>query len=161
MVENDGFHHFSELSSHLATKSTLKLIQNLLGQAYPDKLSITDRTIENSLGNPYYVHFVIHTDEQLLAYAQFQLLFGEAELFNIAVDPDYQGQGIGQKLLSESIKVLEKMDMYQCILEVRESNQSARYLYEKHDFKQIDIREKYYEIGQEDAVIYRWKKENT
>ena len=39
-------------------------------------------------------------------------------------------------------------------LEVRESNQPARRLYEKHGFREIGRRRRYYQNPLEDAILY-------
>ena len=61
----------------------------------------------------------------------------------MAVDPQFQGQGLGFHILTESIRLL-KNNPIQIFLEVRESNHTAIALYEKSDFHQIDLRKNYY-----------------
>ena len=46
-------------------------------------------------------------------------------------------------------------------LEVRQSNQIARRLYEKLGFRAEGIRKKYYEDNQEDAVIMWYREEGA
>ena len=69
------------------------------------------------------------------------------DIINIAVDKNYQREGIGSKLLES---IINKYNL-RILLEVRESNISALKLYEKFKFKEINRRHKYY--GNEDAIV--------
>ena len=69
------------------------------------------------------------------------------DIINIAVDKNYQREGIGSKLLDN---IINKYNL-RILLEVRESNTSAIKLYEKFNFKEINRRHKYY--GNEDAIV--------
>ena len=79
----------------------------------------------------------------------------EATLFNIAVDPDYQRQGLGRALLEHLIDELEKRGVATLWLEVRASNAAAIALYESLGFNEATIRRNYYPTtdGREDAII--------
>ena len=90
-----------------------------------------------------YVSTVIEKDGQVVGFCLLQPVLDEANLLLMAVDPQYQGQGLGYKLLNESLNLL-KNNPVQIFLEVRQSNTAAINLYEKSDFHQIDIRKNYY-----------------
>lgn len=75
----------------------------------------------------------------------------ECEIYNIAVDPAYQGQGIGTLLMSNIIHILEKYNA-SCFLEVRTDNAPAMRLYEKSGFTIVGTRPHYYSNGA-DAYI--------
>lgn len=90
-----------------------------------------------------YVSTVIEKDGQAVGFCILQPILDEANLLLMAIDPKYQGQGLGYKLLNHSLNLLEN-DPVQIFLEVRQSNTSAIKLYEKSDFHQIDIRKNYY-----------------
>ena len=66
------------------------------------------------------------------------------DLLNIIVKPEYQNQGIGGVLLKY------KQDK-KIMLEVRSKNINAIKLYQKYDFKIINIRKNYYK--DDDAII--------
>ena len=68
----------------------------------------------------------------------------KATLFNIAVDPDYQRQGLGRALLEHLIDELEKRGVATLWLEVRASNAAAIALYESLGFNGATIRRNYY-----------------
>ena len=77
----------------------------------------------------------------------------EGEIYNIAVSSDYRRQGIGDKLLSELLKMAGNLGVNTVFLDVRESNLPARNLYKKYGFYDINIRKGYYDQPKEDAVI--------
>ena len=70
------------------------------------------------------------------------------DLLNIIVKPEYQNQGIGSVLLKYLID--NKQDK-KIMLEVRTRNINAIKLYQKYDFKIINIRKNYYK--DDDAII--------
>ncbi len=105
-----------------------------------------------------YQTVAVFFDGQLLAYAVwFQLNSEEAELFNIAVSPSAQGCGVGRILMNELKQAWDELGLNQVFLEVRESNCTARALYQKMGFEEIAIRPDYYskETGREAAINYR------
>ena len=81
-----------------------------------------------------------------------RLAEGECEILNLAVAPDFRRQGIARDLCR---KVLEgfRGAVY---LEVRESNQAARDLYESLGFKELDRRYRYYYNPPEDAIVLKF-----
>jgi ribosomal-protein-alanine N-acetyltransferase len=52
------------------------------------------------LGNPLAIYLVLEHQGVLAAYGGFWLVLDEAQVTNVAVHPDYQGQGLGRKLLT-------------------------------------------------------------
>ena len=69
---------------------------------------------------------------------------GVGRVFSLAVHPSYQNRGVGGNLLKEIIWVLQRFGVIEIILEVRSGNVKARRFYERHGFRQIGIKEKYY-----------------
>lgn len=111
-------------------------------------------TLKNSQGERYH-NLKISEGNHILGFAICQFVLDEANLFNIAVDPTYQGQGFGEMLLRRLISDLQKKNIATLWLEVRQSN-PAQKLYEKLGFNQVDIRKNYYPTpdgGRENAVI--------
>lgn len=98
---------------------------------------------------------VIEHEQKVVGFCILQPVVDEANLLLMAIDPQYQGQGLGFKLLAHAIQQL-KNEPVQIFLEVRESNHPAIALYEKSGFHQIDLRKNYYPCedgGREHAVI--------
>lgn len=111
-------------------------------------------TLLNSQGEKY-LNLKLTVDNQIIAFAISQIVLDEATLFNVAVDPQYQGKGYGKRLLAELFLQLKEKGVATVWLEVRESN-SARKLYDTLGFNEVDIRKNYYPTpdgGRENAVV--------
>ncbi len=87
------------------------------------------------------------------------LLIGpyEAEVFNVAVAPEFRGQGIAGKLFAELLRRGEERGVQDFTLEVRASNAAAIHLYEKNGFVSEGIRPRFYVNPEEDALIM-WRR---
>ncbi len=112
-------------------------------------------TLQNNQGKRY-LNLKLVQQDHIIAFAICQTVLDEATLFNIAVDPAFQGQGFGYLLLEALIKHLRQKDIATVWLEVRESNQKARRLYERLGFNEVDVRKNYYPTpdgGRENAVV--------
>ncbi|MDD0823779.1 ribosomal protein S18-alanine N-acetyltransferase [Mannheimia sp. AT1] len=112
-------------------------------------------TLLNNQGEKY-LNLKLVENEQIVAFAISQIVLDEATLFNIAVDPAFQHQGFGKRLLSELILQLQQKGIATLWLEVRESNIAAQRLYNSLGFNEVTIRKNYYptpEGGKENAVI--------
>jgi ribosomal-protein-alanine N-acetyltransferase len=79
----------------------------------------------------------------------------EWELENIVVAPAARRKGIGKRLLNGLLAAARESNSTAVFLEVRDSNTSARALYEKAGFKQTGHRPSYYTSPSEDAILYR------
>jgi ribosomal-protein-alanine N-acetyltransferase len=77
----------------------------------------------------------------------------EAHITIVAVQPQYQHQGLGQALLLALLNSAHQRGLERSTLEVRISNQSAICLYQKFGFKVAGRRKAYYEDTGEDALI--------
>jgi [ribosomal protein S18]-alanine N-acetyltransferase len=90
---------------------------------------------------------------QVLGFAAAWRVFDEAELQNLAVDPQHRRQGIGQGLLHEVHCRLRAVGTKRVFLEVRPSNESALALYQSSGYTIIGRRQNYYSAPQEDALV--------
>lgn len=92
-------------------------------------------------------------DKLLMGYIIATDIAGETELLRIAVADKFKKAGIGGQLMNAYIDDLkDHCDKY--FLEVRESNQVARDIYEKSGYKAISVRKDYYKAPKEDGIIY-------
>ncbi|NIF33276.1 ribosomal-protein-alanine N-acetyltransferase [Enterobacter sp. Cy-643] len=114
----------------------------------------SEKTFASNQGERYF-NLRLDVDGKLAAFAVTQVILDEATLFNIAVDPAYQRQGLGKALLEHLIAELEKRDVFTLWLEVRASNVAARTLYESLGFNEATVRRNYYPAkeGREDAIV--------
>lgn len=79
----------------------------------------------------------------------------EAEIANLAVEPDGRRCGIGSLLLDTAISAAAAAGIKTMFLEVRESNESARSLYASRGFREVGRRRAYYTNPREDALVLR------
>lgn len=95
-------------------------------------------------------HFLVaDIDGRAVGYMGLQIFTGEGYVTNVAVLPEYRGQGIAKALITEQMK--NEMDFI--TLEVRESNTPAISLYAKMGFENVGIRPKFYTNPTENAII--------
>lgn len=112
------------------------------------------RTIESCFGTLYST-FGLRVEGDLVGFAILHLIFEDATLMDICVDPSEQGRGYGQMLLQAVIAHAVHSKVETLFLEVRSSSLAAKHLYSKYDFKESGIRQSYYktENGNEDAIL--------
>lgn len=103
-----------------------------------------------------YVLLVSEDDAgRVLGFVVGQFIVDELEIQNIAVEAGSQRDGLGSRLLQELEKIGAQKNAGSLVLEVRESNTVARKFYEKHGFREVGQREKYYRGPEETAVLYQ------
>ena len=81
-------------------------------------------------------------DELVLGYLEIRLVDGVVDIMNLFVSEDARRQGIATALMNEMI---EKEDFNRIMLEVKVNNNEALKLYTKLGFKEITLRERYYD----------------
>jgi [ribosomal protein S18]-alanine N-acetyltransferase len=79
----------------------------------------------------------------------------EWEIENVVVDDAVRRRGLGMRLIGHLVSQARSEQAQSIFLEVRESNGSARALYEKAGFVQIGRRSAYFRNPTEDAILYR------
>ena len=99
--------------------------------------------------------WVCTLDSQIIGYGAMSVAVGEAQILNLCIDPDLQGQGLGRRMLERLITEARSHEADTLFLEVRGSNQRAIVLYESAGFNEVGVRRGYYpaENGREDARI--------
>ena len=104
-----------------------------------------------------HIHYVAaRTEDKLVGYAGIARLGRkppyEYEIHTIGVDPAYQGQGIGRRMLAD---LLEFADGGVVFLEVRTDNEAAIRLYQSAGFVNVGLRKRYYRVSGADAYTMR------
>lgn len=94
------------------------------------------------------------TSKEITGYIIFWIIQETLELHDIAVREKYKKKGIGSQLLDFMLETAHARQVEEMFLEVRQSNTAAIALYEKYDFKKIDVRKNYYTEPVEDAAVY-------
>lgn len=92
--------------------------------------------------------------EKVIGYVGVWILFGEAQITNVAVIPEYQDKGIGRLMMKEIIKISLLHKATSMTLEVRPSNSRALHLYESLGFKSVGRRRGYYEDGEDAEIMW-------
>jgi ribosomal-protein-alanine N-acetyltransferase len=104
-----------------------------------------------------YIAQVLEFNAQIRGYGIMSIAAGEAQLFNLCVDPKWQGHGYGELILKHLRILAKQKQAHAMFLEVRLSNQVAINLYHKIGFNQIGRRKRYYPVHnkkREDALIF-------
>jgi ribosomal-protein-alanine N-acetyltransferase len=98
---------------------------------------------------------VAEVDGQLAGYGIMSTGAGEAHILNLCVARNFQGHGLGRKLLLHLLDRARELEVDTVFLEVRPSNTPAMRLYESLGFNRVGTRKDYYpaEDGREDAAI--------
>jgi len=89
----------------------------------------------------------------LVAYCSFRLVADEFHLHNLAVSPDFRGQGLGRRLLRLALGLGGRRGAAKAHLEVRRSNSPAIALYTSEGFEVVGARRGYYRLPEEDALL--------
>ncbi len=89
----------------------------------------------------------------IAGFAGMWVMYEEAHITTIGVDPVYQGQGLGEVLLVALIEEAINRDANRISLEVRVSNRVAQRLYEKYAMAVQGVRPRYYTDNGEDAWV--------
>ncbi|MFC3883403.1 ribosomal protein S18-alanine N-acetyltransferase [Bacillus songklensis] len=108
----------------------------------------------NELIHNQYARYLVMEDEgQIIGYCGLWIVIDEAHITNIALLPEYRGQGLGTELLRKTMTEAKELGANTMTLEVRVSNHVAQSLYRKLGFENGGIRKNYYSDNQEDALV--------
>ena len=98
-------------------------------------------------------YLLVLEDEKIIGYAGTWIILDEAQITNVAIAPEYRGQGIGSQLMTELIRQVKARGATAMTLEVRPSNAPAIALYTSFGFRDTGRRPGYYQDNGEDAII--------
>lgn len=102
-------------------------------------------------GNNQYL--VAEVDGTIAGYCGYWGVAGEGNIYNVAVKKEFRRQKIGYQMLIILINLAKSRGITALTLEVRQSNEAARRLYEQLGFTEAGIRKDFYTKPKEDAVI--------
>ena len=93
--------------------------------------------------------------QRLIGYGIMSVAVGESHILNICVDPEFQGQRLGRRIITRMLNLAREKGADTAFLEVRPSNRPALALYYSLGFNQIGLRRGYYPApkGREDALV--------
>lgn len=98
-------------------------------------------------------YVVARLDDAVVGFAGLWVMVDEAHVTTFAVDPRWRRRGVGERMLLALLDLAVTRRAREATLEVRLSNLPARKLYEKHGFRPVGIRPRYYSDNGEDALI--------
>ena len=96
---------------------------------------------------------VVEEKEEILGYAGLLMVLDEADVTNIGVRKDRQGEGIGNFLMMSLKRLAHEQGINTIHLEVRAGNTPALRLYRRNGFLEDGLRKNYYSDPVEDAVL--------
>jgi ribosomal-protein-alanine acetyltransferase len=112
-----------------------------------------ERLMEDAGGTILVAELETMEPPKLLGFAAFHRVIDEAELRNMAVDPEHRQQGVGRALLLAIREHTLRAGAKRVFLEVRASNKPAQSLYYSIGFALHSIRKDYYREPQEDGLV--------
>ena len=117
---------------------------------------ISEKNLETILVGGIGKGFVCLDDtDKVVAYGGVMIAADEAQILNIATNPDFRGRGLGKAIVSAILDCSKTAGAAVVSLEVRESNLAAIKLYKSFDFYEVGRIKKYYKAPEEDALIMK------
>ena len=98
------------------------------------------------------------SDGSVVAYCACWLVFDELHINSVAVAESARRQGLARRVLDYVLEDAVRAGARSATLEVRQSNEAARALYEGLGFRVEGVRRNYYQNPREDALIL-WHRE--
>ena len=113
-------------------------------------------TINQKINNKEFKYWTFKEDEKIVAYLGIQFINDFIEILGIGVIEEFRNRGIAKQLMNELMDYFNKSTYIKILLEVRESNSTAKNLYTNLGFIKVSKRKNYYK--NEDADIYLKEK---
>ena len=132
-------------------ESDLEAIASLEKNIFSD--AWTAKSIEDTYNQPQAFIMMAELEGKLAGYCIVYFVLDEGEIARIAVDSSFRRQGVGRKLLKQVENTCEEKGITCLILDVRESNESARAFYKSLGFEEDGVRKNFYEMPKENAVL--------
>ena len=130
----------------------LRSVLRIEGLVYPRPWSMT-LFLQEIARRRDRAYLVAKVDAEVVGYGGAMTVGSEAHITTIAVDPPYQGQKIGTRLMIGLMEASIERGARTVSLEVRKSNRPAQRMYEKFGFHPVGIRKGYYIETGEDAIV--------
>jgi ribosomal-protein-alanine N-acetyltransferase len=130
----------------------LRSVLRIEGQVYPTPwthgLFVSELALRSSR-----VYVVARVGREVVGYAGLMMSLTDGHVTTIAVDPDWQRQGVASRLLVTLAQEAIVRGAIALTLEVRLSHHGAQRLYQRFGFKAVGVRKGYYADTGEDALI--------
>ena len=130
----------------------LRSVLRIEGQVYPRPWSLPLFMSELNMRNSRY-YVVARFEGSVVGYCGMMFTGDDAHVTTIAVDPSYQRQKIGTRLLLQGTQESLARGCRHLTLEVRIGNVAAQTMYRQFGFKAAGVRKNYYAESNEDALV--------
>ena len=130
----------------------LRSVLRIEAQVYPRPWSLGLFMSELALKNTR-VYLVAKVGNQVVGYAGLMITGSDGHVTTIAVDPEWQRQMIGTRLLLGLTTAAVDAGCTGLTLEVRVSNAGAQAMYREFGFAPAGVRKNYYTETNEDAIV--------
>ena len=134
-----------------AREELLPQIQRIEQQSF--SVPWTEAMLRVQLSPDSHVFLTAESAEGVVGYVGMMYVLDEGYISNVAVRPDRRRQGIADALLDALETRARALMLSFLTLEVRAGNVPAVALYEKHGYRVVGRRKKYYEKPTEDALL--------
>ena len=112
----------------------------------------TEEHFKAELEKPY-ARFLVYTDDEtdeiVIGYIVFWLMFDECQVLNVAVDFPYRGLGYAKELIRAAAKEGGQKNVKRVVLDVRKTNLPAVQLYQGLGFVITQVRKGFYSNGED------------
>jgi len=123
----------------------------------PEAANWAAESYSEALSWPGVLALVSETEGKVSGFIIGRQVADEAEVLNLAVEPERRGKGEGGELLKKALEELRASGTRRVFLEVRESNETGIAFYAKRGFVKTGRREGYYREPEEAAVVMELK----
>jgi ribosomal-protein-alanine N-acetyltransferase len=104
-------------------------------------------------------HFLLAKEQGcIIGFCSYWYVVDELHINNLAVLPANRGRGVASAILARLLDDGRRAGVQRILLEVRQSNEPARRLYERFGFVVGGVRRGYYTHPTEDALVL-WREE--
>ncbi|MDD3383399.1 MAG: ribosomal protein S18-alanine N-acetyltransferase [Bacilli bacterium] len=136
----------------------IKKVKEIEDQVY--KVPWTNTMFLNEIiSNKFAYLFVLENNNEIIGYSGVWIVADTATITKVTVSKEYQGKGLGDILIEDLINRVKSVKCAYVSLEVRVSNTKAFNLYKKYAFKQVAVRKKYYNDGEDAYAMVKYFKD--
>ncbi len=131
----------------------LHAVREVDGDAFPGRGMAEMFLREVEQRNLSHVFVVRGPDTAVVGYCAVWVVVDELQIHNLAVRHRWRRLGAGTVLLEYTVSAARRLGARRATLEVRASNTAARRLYEQAGFRVAGLRERYYSVPVDDALV--------
>ena len=141
----------SEITYRAMTEPDVKRVSELEKICFRTPWSYN--SILGELSNSVAFYIVALDGDEICGYAGEWIMFDEAHMTNIGVEPAHRQRGIAREMIIRLMQEALRRGAERMTLEVRENNHTAQRLYASLGFAYAGMRKRYYSDTGENALI--------